>query len=72
MSHLIDNKTSVPFGCEQCIHFIGGCTCKAFDTIPMYIVFDAEKHNRLLEGQKGNFTFATKEERQFTNVYAVE
>ena len=71
MPHLVDNRKPVPFECEQCAHFIEGCCCKAFDTIPIEIIFDAEKHSRKMDGQKGDYVFKAKGERQFTNVYEV-
>lgn len=71
MPHLVDNKRPVPFSCEQCINYIKGCECKAFDTIPAEIIFDAEKHSTKIDGQKGDYVFMSKEERQFDNVYEV-
>ncbi len=71
MPHLVDNKRPVPFACEQCVHFIEGCKCKAFDIIPVEIVFNAEQHNAKMDGQKGDYVFMSKEERRFDNVYEV-
>ena len=72
MPHLVDNRKPVPFTCEQCAHFIEGCKCKAFDIIPIEIIFDAEKHNQKMKGQKGDYVFEAIEERQFINVYEVD
>lgn len=71
MHHLVDYKRPIPFTCEQCAHFIGGCKCKAFDIIPIEIIFDAEQHGTIMDGQKGDYVFMSKEERLFINVYEV-
>lgn len=71
MPHLVDHRRPVPFACEQCAHFIGGCQCKAFDTIPMEIIFDAERHSQKMDCQKGDYVFEANAERQFDNVYEV-
>ena len=71
MHHLVDYKRPIPFTCEQCAHFIGGCKCKAFDIIPIEIIFDAEQHGTIMDGQKGDYVFMSKEERLFVNVYEV-
>ena len=64
MSHLVDNITEVPFTCEQCVHYIKGSQCQAFDEIPLDIFIDAESHTALLEGQKGDYLFETHEEKE--------
>jgi hypothetical protein len=69
--HLIHENEPVPFCCEQCVHFIDGSRCKAFDTIPLYYFFDAEEHDKVDEGQKGDYVFKTKDKRQFNRVYTI-
>ena len=72
MPHSIDKKRPIPFTCEQCAHFIEGTTCKAFDTIPIDIIFDAERHNNTIDGQKGNYVFTATVKRQFIRSYKIE
>lgn len=71
MPHSVDNKKPIPFACEQCAHFIGGTTCKAFDIIPIDIIFDAERHNKIIEGQKGDYVFKAIEKRLFIKLYEI-
>ena len=72
MPHSVDNKKPIPFACEQCANFIDGTSCKAFDTIPIDIIFDAERHNKIIEGQKGDYIFKANEKRQFIRLYEIE
>lgn len=70
--HLIHEQEPLPFSCEQCEHFISNVECKAFDTIPIDYLYDAEAHDKVVEGQKGDFVFRTKEKRQYNRVYTIE
>lgn len=56
MSHTIKDKTPIPYSSEQCAHYIDGTRRKAFDTIPVDIIFDAERHNKTIDDQKANMS----------------
>ena len=71
MPHSVDNRKAVPFICEQCVHFLGECKCKAFDIIPIDIIYDAEQHNKIIEGQNGDYVFKAKTKRQFDRIYEI-
>jgi hypothetical protein len=43
--------------CNSCVNHIYGYTCKAYDEIPDSIIFRDVTHNKVLEGQKGNFVY---------------
>lgn len=70
MARLIDKIKELPYGCEDCKHFISGLHCKAFDTIPLEIWRNAESHTSVLSEQKGSFVFETDKPRDTMRVYA--
>lgn len=70
MAKLIDNIKELPYGCEDCKHFISGLQCKAFDVIPLEIWGNAESHTSVLPEQKGSFVFETGKSRDTMRVYA--
>ena len=71
MPHLVDKRVPVPFSCDQCVHYIEGCRCKAYDIIPIELYYVAEEHSQKMEGQKGDYVFEAREgvERHYDNVY---
>lgn len=69
MARLIDNIEELPYGCEDCKHFISGLQCKAFDIIPLDIVLDAESHVSVLPEQKGKYVFEPDKPRDTMRVY---
>ena len=69
--HLIHNENPLPYSCEQCLHFIENVKCKAFEIIPIDYICDAEAHNKVVKGQKGDFVFQTNEKRQYMRVYTI-
>ena len=74
MSHIVDTLKPVPFGCEDCVHVDPNdpFRCRAFDVIPIEFFDIGEKHIEKLEGQKGDFVFEPKSERQYNRVYETE
>ncbi len=72
MVHLVDKEQELPYVCEQCKHHKHGFTCAAFDLIPPDLFFDAEKHNKVISGQNGEFVFSAKEERSKIRSYEFE
>jgi hypothetical protein len=43
--------------CETCKHKILGAGCSAFTDIPDEIYYNEVKHDKKIEGQKGDFVF---------------
>ncbi len=73
MGHIIDKEITQPYMCEDCKHFRCGLTCAAFDFIPAEIIEDgAESHDHILPGQKGDFVFEPKGEREKIRVYLLD
>lgn len=52
-------QKETPRCCRECRHYIGDWVCHAFDLIPMELFFDAGKHNKILDTQKGDFVFSS-------------
>jgi hypothetical protein len=46
--------------CDFCQHRLIGRSCKAFETIPEDYWMDIEKHDQVVDGQKGTFVYALK------------
>ena len=46
--------------CGYCKNHIDGLKCKAFDIIPDEIFFNELDHDKIIEGQKGDFVFESK------------
>ncbi len=71
MNHLIDVERSLPFSCEDCKHYKEGIKCAAFDIIPLDIYDNAESHNKVIDGQHGDYIFETDKEREMLRTYEV-
>lgn len=69
MNHLIDVERSLPFSCEDCKHYKEGIKCAAFDIIPLDIYDNAESHNKVIDGQRGDYIFETDKEREVLRTY---
>lgn len=52
-----DKEVTPPFLCENCKHYLGGLSCRAFDVIPLNIYGEVDKHREVVEGQKGDYVF---------------
>lgn len=74
MPHTTEKLIPIPFGCEDCIHFIHSGKCKAFDLIPLELFNKVygEKHKKVVKGQKGDYVFETTADRQYRKVYTIE
>ena len=72
MKHLVDKEQQLPYTCAQCKHFKKGFTCAAFAVIPPELYFEAEKHNKVIQGQNGAFTFEAVGKRDSMRVYELE
>ncbi len=51
-----ENTFTIP-DCNKCIHHIDGDVCKAFDKIPIEILIDDIKHDKVMPGQIGEYIF---------------
>ena len=71
MTKTTDRIEALPYGCEDCKHFISGLKCRAFDLIPLEIYGDAESHTSVVPGQHGDYVFATDKPRDTMRVYGV-
>lgn len=45
--------------CCGCKHYLKHLSCKAFDIIPDNIVFNEIEHSVVIDGQKGDFVYAS-------------
>ena len=45
--------------CCSCKHYLKHLSCEAFDIIPDNIVFNEIEHNKVIDGQKGEYVFET-------------
>ena len=68
---LIDEEIATPCMCEECKHFIKGCQCAAFDKIPLEFFHNANKHDTVIIGQKGKYTFLPDKKIPTMRVYKV-
>lgn len=66
---LVDKDMPMPYECKDCKHYLGGISCRAFDTIPVDIYCDAESHAKVVDGQRGNYIFSTDKPRTTMHVY---
>lgn len=48
--------------CMTCKHHIKGFRCKAYDVIPIQIFGEEIEHDRVFEGQKGEYIYEKIEE----------
>lgn len=62
----------MPYECKDCKHYLGDISCLAFDSIPLEIYCDAEKHTKIVDGQHGNYVFITDKSRATMRVYVEE
>jgi hypothetical protein len=46
--------------CNDCIFWKKELRCKAFDRIPDEIISGKNNHNKIIEGQKGEYVFTPK------------
>lgn len=46
--------------CETCKHKILGAGCSAFSEIPDEIYYNDVEHDKIIDGQKGDFIFEEK------------
>lgn len=49
--------------CNNCLHYLPeheSIGCMAFDNIPKNIIFGKLKHDKIIEGQKGEYIFTPK------------
>lgn len=69
--HLKHIDESVPFSCEDCENFIEGARCKAFEPIPIDFLAEAETHDKVVEGQRGDYVFTTQKKRRYNRVYII-
>ncbi len=72
MTKLIDKIQELPYGCEDCKHFVSGLQCRAFDIIPLEIWDNAENHATVLPEQKEDFVFEPAKPRDTMRVYVDE
>ena len=72
MKHIVDREQELPYVCAQCKHHKAALTCAAFDLIPPEIYFNAESHNKVMEGQNGEFVFSAKGARDKIHAYQLE
>lgn len=72
MKHIVDKERPMPYECSDCKHYLGGTSCRAFDTIPLEIYCDAESHTKAVDGQHGDYVFATDKPRTTMRVYVEE
>ena len=55
---MIDYEVNIDIReCSECRHYLGGCSCKAFDKIPIDLYLNAGTHTEKRADQKGNFVF---------------
>lgn len=48
--------------CNDCVHYIDGTKCRAFNVIPDEILLGDNDHSEPLAGQKNNLVFTPKKE----------
>lgn len=69
---MIDYEVKCPQTCEDCRHYISGVKCHAFAVIPPEIFGDAGAHDKVRDGQQGNYVFAPATAAETMRVYAPE
>ena len=71
MAHLVEQDVPVPFGCEDCKHYLSFGRCKAFDLIPLEHIDIGEGHTSVLSGQLGAYVFEAAREREYRREYVM-
>ena len=57
MSDIIGNNKLFIINCNNCVHYLGQGSCKAFPRIPISIIKGEVKHDVILPSQIGNYVY---------------
>ena len=66
---LVDYEIQTPRSCKECNHYLSGCKCRAFDSIPIEIYTDAGSHTAKRKDQKGDYVFASDKPAETNRIY---